>query len=309
MDEFQREQNNARLSTQTELQTTGGGLLAQKQCDTSPGGYQTNCRIITPGSIVANAANQAFGIDIDRLKIADEINEVLSTAITSIIGWALSGGGGLANYNSANFPAQVPTQIQNGQTALINASPQDKALVSGASVALFASPADMLNTKSVRFTLEDGTIIGEPSGPTYSVEWNSRTVADGAHTITFSALDATGKVVGQTITRNITVDNTPPTAAVTQPQGGSTISTTANFRASATDANKITGVQFYLDTLPIGNEISTPSADGSFQLNNFNTRDANSGVPNGTYALTAEARDETGNVGKSSPISVTVANS
>lgn len=81
--------------------------------------------------------------------------------------------------------------------------------------------------------------------------------------------------------------------------GSVSVQGTIPVTANATDNVGVVGVQFYLDGSPLGQEdLAAP-----YSVNWDTTT-----VPNGTYTLTAEARDAAGNVGTSTPVLVDVLN-
>ena len=93
-------------------------------------------------------------------------------------------------------------------------------------------------------------------------------------------------------------DVTPPATAFVSPTAGAVLTGTVTVEATATDANGIVGVQFQLDGVDLGTELTT----APYSLN-WNTRTA----ANGVRALTVLARDQQGNVG-STTINVTLDN-
>ena len=96
-------------------------------------------------------------------------------------------------------------------------------------------------------------------------------------------------------------DTTVPTAAVTAPTAGSTVSGAAvAVSASASDNKAVVGVQFRLDGINLGAE-DTSAPYGV----TWNTTTAS----NGPHTLTAVARDAAGNTASSPPVGVTVSNS
>ncbi len=104
-----------------------------------------------------------------------------------------------------------------------------------------------------------------------------------------------------TATRTVIVANpdvTAPTVAVTAPTGP--VSGVVSFSATASDNVGVSGVQFLVNGTPVGAEDTTSPYGVS-----FNTAT----VANGTYAVTARARDAAGNTTLSAPVSITVANS
>jgi hypothetical protein len=95
-------------------------------------------------------------------------------------------------------------------------------------------------------------------------------------------------------------DANPPTAAMTAPAGGTTVSgTVVNVAATASDDVGVVGVQFLLDGAPLGSvDTSVPYAI------TWNSTTAT----NGTHTLGARATDAAGNVGNATAVTVTVSN-
>ncbi len=94
-------------------------------------------------------------------------------------------------------------------------------------------------------------------------------------------------------------DTTPPTVAITSPASGATVCGTIPVTASASDDTGVVGVQFKYNGVDMGAEdTAAPYAITAFTNN----------VANGSYSLTAVARDAAGNVTTSAPVTITVAN-
>ena len=92
-------------------------------------------------------------------------------------------------------------------------------------------------------------------------------------------------------------DTTPPSAGITSPTNGATVSGSVTISATASDNVGVAGVQFTLNDANLGAEdTSSP----------YNTSWNTSGVAPGTYALKARARDAAGNQATSAAVSVTV---
>jgi len=83
------------------------------------------------------------------------------------------------------------------------------------------------------------------------------------------------------------------------PTAGATISGTLTVAANATDNMGVVGVQFKLDGVNLGAEVTAAPYAAS-----WNTTTA----VNGPHTLTAVARDVAGNLGPAAPVSVTIAN-
>ncbi len=149
----------------------------------------------------------------------------------------------------------------------------------------------------------DGNNVGSVSSSPYTVNWDCRGVANGAHAITAVASDVAGNQ-GTSTAVNVTVanlvDTTAPTVNLTAPAGG-TISNTVTLSASASDnagGSGMSSVAFLVD----GNAAGTISnAPYTMQWNSRN-------VANGTHTIAARARDVAGNQATSSGVTVNVQN-
>ena len=103
----------------------------------------------------------------------------------------------------------------------------------------------------------------------------------------------------QASTTPLPPDTTPPTVTITSPTDGTTISGTVTVSANATDNVTVAGVQFQLNGTNLGAEDTV--APYSIPWNTAS-------VPNGTYQLTAIARDAASNLATSPAVNVTVDN-
>jgi hypothetical protein len=95
-------------------------------------------------------------------------------------------------------------------------------------------------------------------------------------------------------------DTAAPAVAVTSPSTGATVAGTVAVGATATDNVGVAGVQFQLDGVPLGAELTTSPYTVSWDSRT---------VADGLHILTAVARDSTGNLTTSAAVGVTVANS
>jgi hypothetical protein len=111
---------------------------------------------------------------------------------------------------------------------------------------------------------------------------------------------AISPIVTGTGTGAVTLSDTaPPTIAVTAPVGGTTVKSTVAVSGSATDNVGVAGVQFKLDGVNLGAEVTAPPYTVTW--NTTTTADA-------VHVLTAVARDAAGNMATSAGVTVTVAN-
>ena len=114
---------------------------------------------------------------------------------------------------------------------------------------------------------------------------------------TLSAAQDTQSVVA--VFRAAVVDTTPPAVSLTAPSDGSTVGGTVAVSATASDNNNVAGVQFKINGADVGSEDATVPYGVSWDTTS---------VANGSYGLTAVARDLSGNTTTSDPVVVTVYN-
>jgi hypothetical protein len=184
-------------------------------------------------------------------------------------------------------------------------SPQPRAIVSGARH-IIASVTDNVGIAGVHFLIDDVIVGAEDRSAPYKMLWDTTLVSNGQHTLAVRARDTAGNI---TISNTITVtvfnadppppDTTPPTVSLTTPADGSTLEGTTTVSATASDDVRVAGVQFMLGDLNLGAEDTTAPYSVS-----WNTTSA----ADGTYTLTARARDAAGNTATSSAVVVTVSN-
>jgi hypothetical protein len=166
-------------------------------------------------------------------------------------------------------------------------------------VNLVASANDNVGIIGVQFLLDGNNLGAEDLIFPYSFSWNTSTVGNGIHTISARTRDAAGNVTTSAgVDFTINNDVQAPTVNITSPTGGTVLGTN-NITADANDNVAVVGVQFLLNGSLLGAEdVSAPYSIS------WNTLTAT----NGTYNLTAKARDAAGNITISSPIVVTVSN-
>jgi hypothetical protein len=130
--------------------------------------------------------------------------------------------------------------------------------------------------------------------------WTASSIAlqPGSNTLAVTARDAAGNAATATLTVTLS-DIVRPTAAITAPISGSTVTGTIDVTGSATDNIAVVGVQFKLDGANLGAERTALPYTVP-----WNTTTAS----NGSHVLTVVARDAAGNLTTSAGATVTVAN-
>src|SRR5262249_14080855 len=118
--------------------------------------------------------------------------------------------------------------------------------------------------------------------------------------ITVTATFGNGTTSGTfTLVAGTAGDTTPPTASITSPGTGATVSGTVSIQANASDNVGVTRVDFLVDGTVLSSDTTSPYSAS------WNT----TGTANGTHSLTVRAFDAANNSTTSAPaVSVTVNN-
>jgi YD repeat-containing protein len=207
--------------------------------------------------------------------------------------------------NSATTPP-APSPDTTAPSAQLTA-PSTGSTVSG-SVNLAANASDNVGVAGVQFKLDGANLGAEDTSAPYALAWDSRTTSNAQHTLTAVARDAAGNrttaanvtvTVSNTTTTTPPADTTAPTTQLTAPSAGSTVNSSINVTANASDNVGVAGVQFKLDGANLGAEDT--SAPYSVA---WDTKTAS----NAQHVLTAVARDAAGNKTTANNVTVTVNN-
>ncbi|HEV7639953.1 MAG TPA: Ig-like domain-containing protein, partial [Gaiellaceae bacterium] len=141
------------------------------------------------------------------------------------------------------------------------------------------------------------TTLGTANAPSpFTFAWASGARPDGAYDLRVTATDGGGNQ-GTNI-KAITIDNTAPTGALTQPAAGATVGGPSVALAS-TSSDGGTGVASVTYQF-------RPTGPGSFSDISGSTWDTTTGVPSGAYDLRAKITDNAGNVAFTAVRTVTV---
>ena len=138
-------------------------------------------------------------------------------------------------------------------------------------------------------------------GQTASTSYSDSGLAAGTYYYLVTAQDAAGNIgpASNEAAGTATADVTPPTVSLTSPANGATVTGSITVSANASDDVGVAGVQFFLNGTALGAEDT--SAPYSITWNTTT-------CSNGSYTLTAIARDASGNRTTSAGIGVTVSN-
>lgn len=202
--------------------------------------------------------------------------------------------------NRSGSSGSSGSSSSGGDPTLANSitSPGSGANVSG-TITVTANASGSLAIASVQFQV-DGASLGAPDTTApYAVSLNTTTLANGSHTLTAIATDASNnKVTSPAV--SITVNNTvqtPVTVSITSPTSGSSVSGTVSVAANASAGAGIGSVQFFLD----GANLGAASTSSPYSVS-WNTATASSGA----HVLAAKATDMSGNSATSGGVNVTI---
>jgi hypothetical protein len=214
-------------------------------------------------------------------------------------------------YNRALSAAELQTDMTTpvGSTApppdttpptVSMTAPATGATVSGA-VTVSATAADNVGVAGVQFLLDGAALGAEDTTAPYSISWTSTGAANGPHTLSARARDGAGNQTTSVLV-NVTVSNaapdtTPPTVSMTAPATGATVSAAVTVSATAADNVGVAGVQFLLDGVALGAEVTAAPYSTSWN---------SAAATNGPHTLSARARDAAGNQATSVVVNVTV---
>ncbi len=289
----------------------------------APGGGTSNSLTFTIGSAVSLAVFKAgsgsgtvtstpTGITCGTSCSATFVSGTAATlAATPTAGAAFAGwsGGGCSGTGTCTVTLTAATTVSatfndtTPPTVSITA-PTAAATVVG-TVSVTATATDNVGVVGVQFKLDGVSLGAEVTAAPYAVSWDTTAAANGAHTLKAVARDAAGNTatsaaVSVTVLNAApTADTTPPTVSMTAPTAGATVTGTVTVSASASDNVGVASVQFKLDGVNLGAEVTAAPYSVSWDTTT---------APDGTHRLTAVARDAAGNSATSVPVNVTVSN-
>ena len=155
---------------------------------------------------------------------------------------------------------------------------------------------NVYRSTAANFAATDAQLVGSTTTTSYV----DSGLAAGTYYYAVRAVDRAGNIgpAAGAAGVEVTADTTAPTAALTSPATGATLSGTVTLSAAASDDVGVTAVQFLLDGTLLAEDASAP----------YSLAWNSASAPNGSHVLTARARDAAGNVTTSQPVTVNVSN-
>ncbi len=206
-------------------------------------------------------------------------------------------------YSLTENTVTPPTDTTAPTVALT--APAANATVSN-TVTLSATASDNVGVAGVQFIVDGANVGAEDTTAPYSISWDSKTVANGSHTVSAKGRDAAGNTttttpISITVSNTVTppADTTAPTVTLTAPAANATVTGTINLTATATDNVAVTGVQFIVDGANFGSELTTAPYTAALDTTT---------LTNGAHTIAVAAHDAANNSKTTTAISVTVSN-
>jgi hypothetical protein len=203
-------------------------------------------------------------------------------------------------YDSAGASATALRQVTVANGAVTTntpptvsvTAPASGATVSGTAVSCGANASDSNGVSQVQFFL-DGAALNTDTASPYTCSFNSSTLTNGTHTLRATATDSLGATNSSQVSFNVsngTTTNPVPVVTFTRPANGATVPTSGSVgcTVTASDADGIRSLQWYLDGRLVNTELSAP----------YDTCNINN-LPAGSHVIRAVATDNRGNVGES----------
>lgn len=205
--------------------------------------------------------------------------------------------------------AVPPTPTTDTIAPTVNiTTPNEGSLVTDV-ISIAANATDNIGVVGVQFKINNVNLGTEITASPYQISWDTLPLANGPYVITAVARDASGNSSTSTAV-NVSINNAPippsdidvepPSVQITAPSTNTTVSgSSVSITANATDNISVSGVQFKLNGNNLGVEDTTAP---------YGTTWNTTSVANGSYSITAVARDEAGNVSTSNQVTVSVNN-
>lgn len=235
--------------------------------------------------------------------------KAVSAAVTCTVG--IPGGASPGNYtvqitamdtgdNAHAATAQAVSVVDTvAPTVNITSPASGSSFTVGRAFDLSATASDNAGVVKVEF-YRNGTLWRTDLTEPFIMTWYTTGAAGGSYTIVAKAYDAAGNV-GISAPVTVTLlqgDTTAPAVSITFPQSGGTVGGIYDIATSVSDDVAVTRVDFYVDDVLKGTDLTSPYGFG-WETGPY---------ANGPHSLFAKAYDAAGNVGSSAPVNVTVGN-
>jgi hypothetical protein len=168
-----------------------------------------------------------------------------------------------------------------------------------ATIGVAGTASDNVQVASVAVSVDGGAYVAAQGTTSWSFALDTRTLADGTHTVTARAKDAAGNATTANVRfTSSNADTTPPVVSISAPSGGATVGGTVSVSGTASDTGGLAGVSVSVD-----GGLYQPATGTSSWTDGLDT----TSLADGTHTVTARAIDTSGNAATAS-VSVNVQN-
>jgi hypothetical protein len=200
-------------------------------------------------------------------------------------------------YDAASVPATATRSVTIKNGTVTNAppsvsltAPASGATVSGSAVNCAANASDTNGITQVQFFL-DGVALSTDTTSPYTCSFDSTKLTNATHTLRATATDGQGATNNAQVSFNVNngstggTTNPAPVVTFTKPANGATVpsSGAVSCTVTATDADGIASLKWYLDGNLVNTELSSP----------YDTCNINN-LPAGAHVIKAVATDNKG---------------
>ncbi len=278
---------NTKISTARTVTVTPPDTTAPTVSLTAPSAGST---VNGPTTISASASDNVAVTKVEFL-----VNgAVVATDTTSpySVSWDSTGYPASSTLTAKAYDAAGNTKVSTSRTVNVTqpdttaptvslTAPSNNATVS-AGTTISASASDNVAVTKVEF-LVDGVVVGSDTSSPYSTSWNSSS-SPASVTLTAKAYDAAGNTKVSTPRTVNVADVVDPTAAMTAPTAGSSVTGTVTLSGTAADNRAVTRVDFLVGGNVVGQDTTAPYS--------YNWDSSSAG---NSASITMRARDAAGN--------------
>ncbi|HSX27230.1 MAG TPA: Ig-like domain-containing protein [Patescibacteria group bacterium] len=213
------------------------------------------------------------------------------------------GGGVLSDFpnGQAEYKArfgQVAPPADTTAPSVSVTSPSNGLTISN-TTSVTASASDNVGVSKVDFYV-DGVLKATDTSSAYSYGWDTKTVANGSHSLKAIASDAAGnKTTSASVSVNVSnttatpaSDASAPVVTITSPTNSSSVGSKFTIAASATDNLGVTKLEIWIDGY-LKKTFSSSSFSTGYSIKQY-----------GTHTITVKAYDAAGNIGQAGVVVV-----
>jgi len=255
----------------------------------------------SPGSSVAGVQFKVDGVNVGAEDTTAAYSTTWNTTSYSNAAHTVTAVVRSANgLTTTSAPVQVTVNNTPTAPTVTVTAPAAGATVSN-SVNIAATATSPGSTVAgVQFKVDGVNVGAEDTSAAYSVSWDTKTVANGSHSVTATVRSANGLTTTSSAVL-VTVNNpVTPTVNITAPAATSTLTDVQTITATAASpGSTVAGVQFKVDGTNIGAEDTTAAYEATWDTKT---------IANGSHTLTAVVRSANGLTATSAPVQITVDN-